>query len=107
MSKRDEKMKEAIRELAAEFVNHNSNKSSLITVTDVALSDNGRKATIFFTVLPEDKELEALSFFKRLRTEIRGKILKDLDLARPPFIEVEIDRGEKNRQRIDILSRGE
>lgn len=104
MSKRDERLREGIRELAAVFLNETSNKSSLVTVTSVTLSEDGRKATIGITVLPEDKESEALSFARRRRTELRGKVMKELDIAHPPFIEIDIDRGEKNRQRLDELS---
>lgn len=104
MSKRDERMQEGIRELSAKFLNEVSNRSSLVTVTRVELVNNGHRAIIFITVLPEQKEGEALSFARRQRTDIRGKIMKELDIAHPPFIEIEIDRGEKNRQLIDELS---
>lgn len=104
MGKRDERLKEYIRDISARLLNEESNKTSLVTVTSVALADNGRKATIFITVLPEIKENEALSFAKRQRTELRRKIIKELNISHPPFIEIDIDRGEKNRQRIDELS---
>lgn len=104
MGKRDERLKEAIRELAASFLNRESNKASLVTVTGVNMTDNGKNVTILISVFPEDKEGEALSFARRKRTEIRGKILKELDISHPPFVEIDIDRGEKNRQRIDEIS---
>lgn len=104
MSKKDERLKEGIREFSAKYLNEESNKSSLVTVTHVELYDRARRATIYITVLPEEKEEEALSFARRKRTELRGKILKELDIAHPPFLEIDIDRGEKNRQRIDELS---
>jgi len=104
MSARDERLKEGIRGLAATFLNQESNGSSLITVTKVELSPDGKRATVFITVLPEEKEPEALSFARRQRTELRGKVIKVLDVSHPPFLEVDIDRGEKNRQRIDELS---
>lgn len=104
MGKRDERLKEYIRDISARLLNEQSNKTSLVTVTNIALTENGRKATIFITVLPEDKEKEALSFAKRQRTELRRKIIKELNISHPPFIEIDIDKGEKNRQRIDELS---
>ena len=55
-SLRDEKMMGQIKELAARFFSLESNRTSLITVTSVSLSDNGKEATVFFTVFPEDKE---------------------------------------------------
>ncbi len=102
--KRTGKLREAIRELASKFFLVESNQSSLITITDVDLYDNDRQAEIAITVLPVEKEEEALSFARRLRTELRGKIMKELRVMHPPFIEIVIDRGEKNRQRIDEIS---
>ncbi len=104
MGKRDERLKEYIRDISARLLNEQSNKTSLVTVTNVALTENSRKAIIFITVLPEDKEKEALSFARRQRTELRRKIIKELNISHPPFIEIDIDKGEKNRQRIDELS---
>jgi ribosome-binding factor A len=104
MSKYDDKLKAAIHELVANFLQRESNKSSLVTVTRVELTENAKKAIIFITVLPDEKQAEALSFARRQRTEIREKLMTDLKLGHPPFIEVEIDKGEKNRQRLDELS---
>ena len=68
---RDQKLKDLIRETAADFMQRQSNYTSLITITDVSVSDRGKRATIFFTVLPDDKEKGALDFAKRKRAEYR------------------------------------
>ena len=102
---RDQKLKELIRSTAAEFLQRESNHTSLITVTDVSLSDRGRRATIFFTVLPEDKEEGALGLAKRKRTEYREFFSEKARVRALPFFDFEIDKGEKNRQHIDEISR--
>ena len=106
MEDRTERMLEMIRQRAAEFVSLNSNRTSLITVTRVTASQDKKRVTVLFTVLPEDKEEEALNFFKRQRAELREFLGKNLRVYPIPFLDVEVDRGEKNRQRIDEISGG-
>jgi ribosome-binding factor A len=64
-----------------------------------------KRATIFITVMPESKEKEALEFAKRKRAELRDFLKKNIEIKIIPFIDIEIDRGEKNRQKIDELLR--
>jgi ribosome-binding factor A len=101
---RDEKLKELIRETAAEFLQRESNYTSMITVTSVSVSDRGRRATIFFTVLPEDKEEGALGMAKRKRAEFQEYFGKKARVRALPFFDFAIDKGEKNRQHIDEIS---
>lgn len=82
-----------------------SNYTSLITITDVSVSDKGQRATIFFTVLPEGKEKGALDFAKRMRTDFREYFASQARIRSIPFFDFEIDKGEKNRQHIDEISR--
>jgi ribosome-binding factor A len=102
---RDEKLKELIREVAAEFLQRESNYTSLITVTSVSVSDRGSRATIFFTVLPEEKEKGALGLLKRKRAEFREYFAGKARMRALPFFDFAIDKGEKNRQQIDEISR--
>ena len=104
MSLRDEKLISQIKELAARFFSLESNRTSLLTVTSASLSDNGKEATVFFTVFPEDKEEAVLDFAKRKRSEFKHFVKDESRLGRIPFFDFEIDKGEKNRQRIDELS---
>lgn len=101
---KDQKIEELIAHLAAEFFSRESNRTSLITVTRAAISDKLTTATILFTVLPESKEHEALEFMKRNATEFRDYLKEHSKMRKLPFINFEIDVGEKNRQRIDIIS---
>lgn len=100
---RDEKLAEAIRELASKFVNEESNRQSLITVTRVVMGEKGKQATIFFTALPQYKEEQVLDFLSRKAGELR-RILTDKKIVGfAPRISFTIDSGEHNRQRIDEL----
>ncbi len=97
------KVNEMLKIAAADFLQRESTGKSLITVTDCKVADNQRTATIYFSVLPVDLEEEALNFTKRQRKEFHEYLKKHTRLRYIPFIDFEIDLGEKNRQRIDEL----
>lgn len=104
MEVRTEKIKDIIKILAAKFLQVESNHTSLITVTDVVISDDGKSAKILFSVFPEDKEDGVLDFVKRKRSEFRQYVKDNSRLMRIPFFDFVIDIGEKNRQNIDRIS---
>lgn len=100
---RQEKLSELLRHQAAKFVEENSNRVSLITITSADISADLKNANVFFTVLPENKEEEVLNFLRRKRSEFKSYVKKNLKLKRIPFFDFQIDKGEKNRQRIEEL----
>ena len=103
MKKRDEKLKDIIKEVSAKFLNIESNRVSMVTVTNVMISNDSKCATIFFTVFPNNKEKAVLDFVKRKRTEFRDFAKKNSRMGRIPFFDFEIDAGEKHRQKIDSI----
>lgn len=105
MSFRNEKIANMIKELGAEFLERESNKTSLVTVTSANCSPDLKRATLYITVLPDDKEKAVLDFAKRKRSELRTFLKKNLNIKTIPFVDIEIDRGEKHRQKIDELLR--
>ena len=105
MSYHEQKLTELLKQKAAEFLSHNSNRTSLITVTNAVVSDDGKTATIFVSVFPVEKEETALDFMKRNRPEFKQFLKDEARLRIIPFVDFKIDVGEKNRQKIDDLSR--
>ena len=105
MSQKDDKIKEIIRELAADFFSRESNRTSLITVTDVELLSKGGRANILMTVMPESAEEAALDFAQRQLIDFKKFVQDHSRIARVPFFEIKIDKGEKNRQRIDEIEK--
>lgn len=101
---RAEKVQEAVREVAAEFLAKEASPQSLITVTQVWLSGDARRANIYISVLPETAENAALAFANRNRRELAEFFRTRIRGVFPPHFEFKIDRGEKNRQRLDELS---
>jgi ribosome-binding factor A len=106
-SERQLKVSGELKNIAADFFERESNGASLITVTRCTISRDLNYATIFLSVLPESKEEAAIHFAKRMRPELRAFVKKRIKTRAIPFFEVEIDYGEKNRQHIDDLMRGE
>jgi ribosome-binding factor A len=103
--KRQTQVSEALAHRAADFFARESNRQSLITVTHADISPDLKNAMIYITVFPESQEETVLHFAKRNRTEFR-EYLKDHAMFKfLPNVDFEIDYGEKNRQRIDELTR--
>ena len=105
MTDRNDKVANAIKELAALFLERENNRTSLITVISATVSPDLKRATIFITVLPSSKEADALNFVKRQLKDLREFLKKNLSIKIIPFLDVAIDLGEKNRQKIDELLR--
>ncbi len=100
---RTDKITNHIKELSANFIEHEAGPTSLITVTRVLLSADGKNATVMISVLPREKEQAAYGFVRRNLGELRKYVTKGLKVHPIPFLSVEIDEGEKNRQKIDEL----
>ena len=99
-----ERLKEALRETAAEFLAREANRQSLITVTAAELSEDSKRGKIYITVLPTEAEHAALDFANRNRCEFAQFFKKRIKGATIPHVEFVIDTGEKMRQRLDELS---
>ena len=98
-----EKVRELVNRLTAQFLERESNRDALVSVTHVELSPDTKYATVYISVLPESKEHAVLDFAKRLRGDMRNFLKGHMRTRVIPFLEVEIDLGEKNRQKIENL----
>lgn len=106
MSQRSVQVAKLIKEAAASFFNEVANRKTLITITSADISPDFHNATVRFTAYPSEYEEQALHFTRRKRNDFKAYLKSHLRLKRIPFVEFEIDRGEKHRQRIDEISRG-
>lgn len=105
MTERKTKVATLLRELAATYIQHEANTDPLITVTNVDLSPDFRRAIIFVTTIPDGREEDALIFLKRNATEIRNHIKRNAHLKHIPHLEFMIDAGERHRQHMDEIVR--
>lgn len=104
-TKRQTQISLEILGIAQDFFQRESSGASLITVTRCEVSADMKHGTIFITAIPESKEPAALDFAKRMRSELRHKVMKRLPVKVIPFFEIEIDYGEKNRLHVEALLR--
>ncbi|OYV27184.1 MAG: hypothetical protein B7W98_02305 [Parcubacteria group bacterium 20-58-5] len=89
---------------AAEFIEREAGKDSLITVTRAVPNTHGDRYTVFVSVLPDDKVRPALAFLERQREAFSDYLKMHARLRPLPRIDFMLDDGEKNRQRLDELS---
>ncbi len=104
-TQRQVQVSETIAHLAADYFARESNRESLITVTRADVSPDLKNVIIFISVLPESYEEPVLHFARRSRTDFREYIKKHAAMRYLPNVDFQIDYGEKNRQRIDDLTR--
>lgn len=100
---RDQRIEEEIARAAGEWIARESNRTSLVTVTRVHLSEDGNRATIMISVLPENQEKAAYAFIKRNLGEVRRHLGDSSKIGRLPTLFVEIDKGEKNRAAVEAI----
>jgi len=105
MSIRDEKIKGQIVQLASDFLMLESNRKSMITVTNVSGDTDFKKVSIFVTVFPENQEKAVMDFLKRKRSDFKAYVRNNSRINRVPFFDFAIDQGDKSRLRIDEISR--
>ena len=101
---RQQRVEKELLKLVATFFEGASNKTSLITFIRVELTPDRRKAIFFVSVLPTDKETEAINFLDRQACNLKYYIRNNTGTRIYPSVEFAIDMGEKNRQRIQELS---
>lgn len=94
-----------IREVVATFIRQEANSNPLITVTNVTVSPDYKKYTVFFTTIPSGKENDALIFLQRSASEMRSYVKRKTSLKIIPHLEFSIDYGERHRQHIDDIAR--
>lgn len=100
---KQEKVLLELKGLAGEFLARHSNRTSLVTVTNLFLSTDLKRAEIFLSVIPNEKEKAVVQFANRLRGEFGEYIRAHSKMHRLPHIVFSPDVGEQNRQRIEEL----
>lgn len=105
MSDRHTRVESLLKELAATYIQQEANTDPLITVTRVAISPDYKRATVYFTTIPDGKEKDAEVFLKRSGGNIRGFIKKKASMKIIPFFEFSVDYGERHRQHIDEVAK--
>ena len=90
-------------QLAADFIEGEGFKNALVTVTRCDATPNLGRADIYITVFPEEKEQEILKDLKSKIPALRDFVAHKFKAHSVPAFNIELDFGEKNRQKIDQL----
>ncbi len=104
--RRPEKVAELVREEIAQIVGYELDdpRVSLVTVTDVRMSENLRDARVFVTVLGTEAEITAaLAALKRAAPYVRRQLGLALSLRYTPEIHFVRDTVEEQAARVDEL----
>ena len=94
-----------LKELIATFIRHEANSNPMITLTNIDLSPDGKRALLFVTTIPDGREQDALIFLKRNATNLRNDLKKNARIKNIPHLEFMVDAGERHRQHMDELVR--
>jgi len=107
MTRRNERVREAIRRLASEAVHsrlRDPRIKGFITITKVEVTADLRLANIYYSVLGDDKKKRLVAAgLKSAKSFIRGFITNELKLRYATNILFRIDESAERRQRIDTI----
>src|SRR6185295_9826098 len=104
--RRPERVADIIREEVSQIVGYELEdpRLTMVTVTDVRLSGNGRDAQVFVTVAGNEKEHElALAALRHAAPYVRKQLTLSLNLPRTPEIHFVRDKVEEAGERVDRL----
>ncbi|HEY9583031.1 MAG TPA: ribosome-binding factor A [Candidatus Paceibacterota bacterium] len=103
--RRQNRLTDLWRDLVSEFLEKESDRTAIITVTRIDLMAEGKLARCFISIFPETNEKTALGFAERRAGTVREYVSQKTKMRTVPKFEFTLDQGEKNRQRIDELLR--
>ena len=106
--RRTERVADTIREEISQIVGFELEdpRVTMVTVTDVRLSDNLRDARVYVTIAGDEKEhRDALSALRKAAPYVRKQLGLSLNLPRTPEIHFVRDVVEEKGERVDELLR--
>jgi ribosome-binding factor A len=103
MNSKLEKINKEMKKLFAQFIERESNKESLVTVTRCEISSDRKNIDVLVSVFPVEMEEKVVKFLDRRKWDARDYMKKRIQTRVIPFVHFKIDAGEKNRQKIDQL----
>lgn len=106
--RRPERVADILREEISQIVGYELEdpRLTMVTVTDVRISDNLRDASVFVTVAgSEEEHLLALAALRRAAPYVRKQLGLSLNLPRTPEIHFLRDSVEEKGDRVDQLLR--
>lgn len=106
MGIRQEKARSLIKDLAGSFIREKAGPGAIVSVTNVDISSDLKNAIIFVSIYPDEKEKETFSKIKSDLGELRSYVKSKMKSKFIPYFDIKIDKGEKNRQKIERILNG-
>lgn len=104
--RRPQRVADILREEISQIVGYELEdpRLTMVTVTDVRISDNLRDARVYVTIAGDETEhREALSALRHAAPYVRKQVGLSLNLPRTPEIHFVRDRVEEKGERVDQL----
>jgi ribosome-binding factor A len=98
------RLNSVLREVVAEEIEREAeydDRLVLLTVTEVAVDPDLKRARVFFASLPQDKA-EALA---EVRVSIQHKVATEMRMKRTPLLSFELDPSLEAGEKIDAILR--
>ncbi len=103
-ARKREKLTSIYLRVVSEWVELNIKMSgSIISVTNISISEDLGTVKILFSVWPDGKESDVLKSLENSKRELRGHIAEKIKSKFVPKLEFEIDESEKRRLHIEKL----
>ncbi len=110
MSHRREKMESSLQRIIGQIISAGLNDPricGLISVTEVRISTEGRRAMVKVSVLPADKASAVIHGLRDASGHIRREALRRLHTRSIPFLEFDVDETLKRQAAVfDAINQG-
>jgi ribosome-binding factor A len=104
-ARHNDRAQEQIAHEAAKWIQHEASTQSLITVTRVALTMRGTRATIYVSIFPENQIRTALAFLARERGNFALHLREHARIRPIPMVEFLLDDGTAPIPHLDDLAK--
>ena len=104
-ARKQERYNDLLRDIVSSFIKEKIDFKAIVTVMRVETPDNLRSAEVFVSVFPEEKESEALHFFKRKKNDLYEFVKPRLKMRFLPSFSFEIDKAIKLERKIEEISK--
>lgn len=100
---RKEKIISLLEKIVSSFVKSKVESGTIVSITGIEISNDLRKVKILISIFPENKEKETFNSLKDKEKDLRNYAKTRLKMKFLPSFEIEMDKGEKNRQRLEEI----
>lgn len=101
--KKQERIRSWLRDIAADFIKTSANTSDLVTVTRAEISDDLKRADIYISAYPPEREKNTLTLLKKQEGELRKYAQARFKRKFLPAFEFRLERGDDQTLRVEEL----